>query len=165
MWNFLPSLLGNIQRPEPKEYIEPAQRPSGGGLAGILSSLPQVLAGMTGGNLLGEAKAGFGHAARGDVSKALPTLFGSMMLPFLGGGGFGQSPFSNAMKINQGSPIGPTLGGGVGINTAAQRTPIGGGLGGLINFLLPKLFGGNSGMMINPPKRKKREDKEDIEYL
>ena len=56
MWNFLPSLLGNIQRPEPKEYIEPAQRQSRGGLAGILSSLPQVLAGMTGGNLLGEAK-------------------------------------------------------------------------------------------------------------
>ena len=158
LWSLLPSLLGNVQPPEPKEYIEPDQRSSGGGFMDIIRNLPHVLSGISGGNLGGEVK----HAAKGmlagNIQKSLPLLIGA--LGGLHGGGL-FNPNRGGMSIGGlgGGFLPPSGFKGItpmppgGLSNQIPYSPSGGITGLIPNFLggLPLgggMFGGRNSMMI-----------------
>ena len=179
LWNLLPSLLGNVQQPEPKKYIEPDQRSSGGGFMDIIRNLPHVLSGISGGNLGGEVKhAGKGILA-GNFQKALPLLIGA--LGGLQGGGL-FNPNRGGMSIGGlgGGFLPPSGFQGItpmppgGLSNQIPYSPSGGvaGLPNILgsifgNVLGGGMFGGRNSMMIGgnvDDRYQKIQDKQN-EYL
>ena len=150
MWNLLPSLLGNVRSPEPQEYIKPDDRQYGsgaGGFLGAIKMLPQLLAGVSGGNLGGEVKHAFQGMKSGNIMQSMPLLLGVL------GGGLGNSLFNP----NRGGMSIGGLGGGFlppsgfqgitpmppgGLSNQIPYSPSGGITGLIPNFLGGMPFGG-----------------------
>ena len=182
MWSLLPSLLGNVQPPEPQQYIKPDDRQYGsgpGGFMNIIKMLPHVLSGMSGGNLGGEVKHAAKGAMSGNLMQSLPLLLGAMT-GGLGGGLF--NPNRGGMSIGGlgGNFLPPEGFQGItpmpkgGLQNQIPYSPSGGvaGLPNILgsifgNVLGGGMFGGRNSMMIGgnvDDRYQKIQDKQN-EYL